>query len=371
MARMADWQPTRRQGRIVTVVLLALFLFGVNNQWHPKSDSALYLATGRNLAEGQGYQVNYGQPPGGSPGLPLMIAALVKAFGQQYWPINLTMSLMAWGAAVFSYRLARLYLDRRMALNILLLTALAAPFHDAAMSIESDLPATFFVIAAIFFWCRLAADGRLRWLAVALLMIALAALMRSVALVILLPMIVVLPWQSGRTTFRRRIWLTVGVIGAMLAAGVAGWLIMLAQGMPLDMRYLEAAWIRLTLWPQMLDAVGDAVRRTPGMLIELLTGQSLPLLEGLPTFLLIVLGLALAVRRRWLIIALPWLVYALFLALFWGVAHPRYFIPMLPVTALLLLVGVRAAFGCCGNARRGVLAVSLLAGMLQIGRAHV
>ena len=149
MARMADWQPTRRQGRIVTVVLLALFLFGVNNQWHPKSDSALYLATGRNLAEGQGYQVNYGQPPGGSPGLPLMIAALVKAFGQQYWPINLTMSLMAWGAAVFSYRLARLYLDRRMALNILLLTALAAPFHDAAMSIESDLPATFFVIAAI------------------------------------------------------------------------------------------------------------------------------------------------------------------------------------------------------------------------------
>ena len=84
---------------MLMVFVVLLYAAGLNNYWRVQRDSALYLGLGQSLAEGRGYTFNQEPHKLVLPGLPLMIAAVMRVFGadcipNDMLPLNIMLAMM-------------------------------------------------------------------------------------------------------------------------------------------------------------------------------------------------------------------------------------------------------------------------------------
>jgi len=329
------WQPTRRQVVVVTVLVGLLYAFAVNDQWRFGKDSALYLVAGRSLVAGQGLSGNHG----GSPGLPILVAASYKVFGEALWPLNLLMSAMGFAAAVLTYRIVRFDRSRRTALNVFLLTSLSVALYVRSLAIESDVPALFFLTAALWSLQKFT-RGQWRWLPVGVLMLLAFTAMRLVGGVIVAAVTVALVFEKCRLPTWKRLAGGLAVAGSFAAAALAGgWLLGGGPGVSGYFRAISARFTEYTDW-------GNFYRQTllefPPSCFKLFTGQTLPPAASALLLVLVTYGALRMLKRRKMLIVLPPLVYIGMLVVLWGEPAARYLILVLPLLVYLFVDGVLA-----------------------------
>lgn len=145
--RVLGWADRNRCWLFAGLVLL--YLAGFNGRWRPEPDSALYLAIGRNLAEGRGYTY-HGQPHHlVFPGLPLLFAGVFRVFGgDNLVAAHAVMLLMGFAALALTYRLFLLHAGRPTAVMVTLLVGLSRTLYQTSYQLMSDLP---FLVAVLAF----------------------------------------------------------------------------------------------------------------------------------------------------------------------------------------------------------------------------
>jgi len=91
--------------RLLLIAILSAvgFLLIINSSWNATPDSALYLALGESLANGQGYVFNGEKHTYVPPGFPLLLAGTAKLLGQNFLSYRILMALMGFLTAVSAY----------------------------------------------------------------------------------------------------------------------------------------------------------------------------------------------------------------------------------------------------------------------------
>ncbi|HOI55374.1 MAG TPA: glycosyltransferase family 39 protein [Phycisphaerae bacterium] len=334
------WQPTRRQVLVVALVVAILYAFAVNDQWRPGNDSALYLSVGRSLARDQGLALQGGEGlPGGSPGLPILIAVCFRLFGETLWPVNLLISAMGYLSAVLAYRIVRLDGSRRTALNVFLLTGLNVALYVRSLSIESDVPAMLFMMAAL--WCLLKFEqGGLRYLFLAVVMLLGLIGMRMVGAVVVVGLAVALPLERCALP-RWKAWVGAAAVVSPLVLAAAA--MVLGSSGAIGGGYGPALLGRFTEFVYWEEFYARALSSLPSNCFRLLSGQTLPPLASVPFLALMLWGAGRLLRRGRALIVLPALLYVVMLVLIWGEPAARYLGLMLPLVVYLFLDGLEAA----------------------------
>jgi 4-amino-4-deoxy-L-arabinose transferase-like glycosyltransferase len=346
---------------LAIILIVAVYLSGVGNQWFIKSDSALYLGLGRSLDEGRGMEFNEHQWYGIPPGLPLMIAASHRVFGDAYWPLNLLGKLLALGIVGLSYlcfrRLAADLPDALrtgVAVGATIIVALSARLYIDSSRILTDVPCLFFIMLGLYGFLR----GRREhwfWYALGTAAFIAATLTRLVGIIFLVGAVAaILADLVQRRSLRSLVWplAAAAIVGLALAVWAIGIRTHEDAG---TLDYFD------TLAKKRFDpfaaatyaALGDAFLHVPGAAASALVDQKLPYTSLAPLGL-ILMGLWTALRRRQLIVVLPVVFYAGFLILLRPTAvAPRYFLPMMPLLAYSLLLGVRTLTSWAARRRAG------------------
>ncbi|MBN2584784.1 MAG: glycosyltransferase family 39 protein [Planctomycetes bacterium] len=334
------WQPTRRQVLVVTVIVGILYAFAVNNQWRFGTDSALYLSLGRSLARGEGFVVHGGQGlPGGSPGLPIMIAICFKLFGEVLWPVNLMISAMGFLSAVLVYRIVRFDRSRRLALNVFLLTSLSVALYVRSLSVESDVPALFFMMAAL--WClQKFTRGPWRYLPVAVVMLLGLIGTRMVGAVMVAALALGLLIERCRLPQWKKWVGAAAVMLPLVAMGLAA--LVLGRHASAAGGYGQAILGRLTEHVHWAQFYGYALNSLPSNCFRLLTGQTLPPIYSTPIILLMAYGAVRLLRQGRALIVLPVIVYVVMLVVLWGEPAARYLELAMPLMVYLFVDGAQA-----------------------------
>jgi 4-amino-4-deoxy-L-arabinose transferase-like glycosyltransferase len=338
--------PSSRRGWWLSAIALSVvYALSVNNQWAISPDGALYLTLGRSLAEGRGMEFNGAQWWGIPPVLPLLIAACRLAVGSNYWLVNLLLSacgvLMAWLAARTVERRGA----RDLAIPVFLITGFSAYLFITSTRIQTDVLFACLVALGLYgFVC--AASGSSAWAAVggALALLA-AAMTRLPGLIFLVGAVAGLLLTFWRPGY---VWRVLAAVLAAVVVGAVFWL--WAQHIrtlapPGAADYLEAVQIHSTTSLQILGATFlKGLRNFPTAIFAAILGQQITLWVTLWPTLLILLGfVVLAQRRQWILI-LPVIFYIGFL-LVWGqsAVARRYLLPAMPYLVYALLVGVQTA----------------------------
>ncbi|MDB5295272.1 MAG: hypothetical protein JWO31_1255, partial [Phycisphaerales bacterium] len=155
-----------RYRRWVFAGVLVLYAAGFNARWRPEPDSALYLAIGRNVAEGLGYTYHGKHHLLVYPGVPAMFAGVFQAFGPgSVVPHLVLMWLLGLAALGLAYRLFLLHSGRPAAVLLTFGVAISGTFYRYAFELLSDLPFLVGVLAflvgyeAVFYRRARAADA--------------------------------------------------------------------------------------------------------------------------------------------------------------------------------------------------------------------
>jgi len=134
--------------RWLLALTLLLYIAGFNAQWRLEPDSALYLSIGRNLVEGHGYTFHGKDHRLAYPGVPMLFAALFKAFGTgSLLPHLAVMWLMGLATLALVYRLFLLHAGRPTAVLITFGVAISRIFYRYTFELLTDLPFLFGVVA--------------------------------------------------------------------------------------------------------------------------------------------------------------------------------------------------------------------------------
>ncbi len=156
-------QASRRATLLSLGILAVAYLCGVHATWWPTPDSALYLGIGENLLQGNGYIFN-GRPSNvASPGLPVLLAGLMKVFGRNFYLLNLVMTCIGFTAVVLIWRCVSRLSDPVTGLLTALMTACSYRFFQSGHEILTDMP--FVAGFWLTFYCLLRfGTGHWLWL---------------------------------------------------------------------------------------------------------------------------------------------------------------------------------------------------------------
>jgi 4-amino-4-deoxy-L-arabinose transferase-like glycosyltransferase len=344
---------SRRFAIVVILVLAAVYLAAVNDCWTVHRDTALYLSIGQSLVEGRGMEFNGAQEWGLPPFLPLLIAGCQWLTGtSHFWLINLAMKGFALGIAGLAYLLVRRMeselpapLRANLAAAVLLIVGLSAQLYVSSVAILTDVPFTFFVTLGLYLFVRGRQD-HWGWYVP-------AGLVLGVALFVRLPAVVFFGAAAlaaaGPAIARRdgRRLAGVAIAGVIMLAAVLVWF--------LGLRALQSAgsfdYMSMlgsqpmdtkapSKWASMLAGLNNIPSAISGSLID----QKMERwhFNLLPTALVAV-GLATAARRRQWIVVAPVVLYLAFLVVTLGApgVAARYSLPMMPLLAYAIVLGVR------------------------------
>jgi 4-amino-4-deoxy-L-arabinose transferase-like glycosyltransferase len=174
---------------LVCGVLVCLFVF-VHPWYDGKNDAALYIATARSIANGEGYSY-LGRPfhlrP---PGFAVLLAPVVGTLGANFYALNLYVSLFGAAGIVLLFFFQRSRLGWLLALLVAICLWLNPVFQGYCNQVMSDVPGTTLLLACLLLERRASRSpsaGNEVLLGVG---IALATLVRSIN-VFLLPAILV------------------------------------------------------------------------------------------------------------------------------------------------------------------------------------
>ncbi len=353
--------PSRRRFAILGVALAVLYVGSVTGQWWPTPDSALYQGLGKSIAAGKGYVFNGSPCTSVTPGFPAMLAALHLAFGEGYWAGNLLSALCGLGALAAAYVTIRRMADAPVALLAVLATALNDKYFEYSHLILTDAPFTL-LFWVLMYGCVRLLEGSWRWLALAVASTAAAIAIRAPGLLLIVPLAAALPMGNRRSADRGKALVgAVGVGAAAAATALAFYFLArcIAEKAPL---YVSADMLLATPLAR-LENVALGLEALPVVLSRVFTSQ--PVLPvGIVLCLLVAWGAARLWRARLRIAPAVFVLYVLAgpALVNYGVIRERYFMPLHPLLAWMLLEG------CIGCAK----AVASLRGrVLSPRRAHV
>ena len=275
--------------------LLAIYLFGVVDDWWPTPDSALYQGLARNLFRGEGYRFNGRFSNDVTPGLPVLIGAVRAVFGEGYRALNVLMTLCGLGSLVVAYLTLARWTNRGAAAAAVLGTFFCYLYFRFSHLILTDAP------FALLFWltayaCVRCLRGGWGWLAAIVPLTALAVAIRAPGALILGPLAgaVVLDRQVPAPPIRRLVVAGAVLLSAAVTIGafyVAARL--LADGTP---PYLAGPATGGGLLGRFVH-VAEGLWRIPGETAKVLTDRHEPRLLGLLLAVLCAIGLVVAWRR--------------------------------------------------------------------------
>lgn len=140
----------------VALILIALYGAGLSPQWRFSRDSAIYMGLARSIVEGQGYTFNYEPHTHYIPGFPVLLAGTARVFGapetlaDSFLAYNALITLLGLGSIVlFYFMLRELALPPRAFWAAFLFFALSANLYSHSTRVLSDVPFTFFGMAAL------------------------------------------------------------------------------------------------------------------------------------------------------------------------------------------------------------------------------
>ena len=333
---------SRRRWWLAVAILSIVYGLGINNQWAISSDGALYLSLGRSLAEGRGMEFNGAQWWGIPPAIPLLVAGCRLLAGPGYWLINLLLSVCGILTTVLAARTVERLGARGLALPVFLVTGFSAHLFIASTRIQTDVLFACLVAAGLYGFVR-AAGGSPLWLILGAAALLAATLTRLFGLIFFVGAIAGLLLTFRQPGYRRRVLAAV-VTAITVATAVWFWtsrIRTLADAGTSD--YLESAWkhgVALLTASRILEGLWNL----PKAAFSAILGQQITLWVTLWPTLLILLGfVVLAQRRQWILI-LPVIFYIGFL-LVWGqsAVARRYLLPAMPYLVYALLVGVQTA----------------------------
>jgi len=339
---------TRNRTAILLLLVAALYLGAVNNQWAITSDSSLYLGTGRSLVEGRGMTFNGKDQWGLPPLVPLMIAGCRLLVGSHYWLINLVVTAFALGMVGMTWLILRQVVPSlprcspaAFTFAVLLAVGTSARLFSESCRIMTDVPFGFFVLGGIVCFIR-GCQGRAAWLLLGTAAWLGAVMTRLVpGLVLYGAALASVPFTCRRPGWAKRLGAAAGG-AAILAGGMAAWVVLVrSRAEPGSVDYVGAAlsgrFLRVDF--EQVKRMADAVTHIPAALCGSLVDQKMPYLNLVPT-LLLAAGLWRMVKARQWVIVLTIGGYVGFLVYYAveGVAA-RYFLPVMPLLAYGVLLG--------------------------------
>ena len=349
---------------ILLVALLAVaYLAAVNDHWAVRPDSGYYLGLGRSLAEGRGMEFNGRQEWGFPPVVPLAIAGCRLLAGPRLWPVNLVMTLFGLGViALAAPAIRRLAggLPGRPAggaavglragaagfrpdeAGAAVLVAASAQLFNASTRVLTDVPFTFLVVLGVYGFAR-ARQGHWSWLLAGSLAMAAATWTRLPGVVLWGGLALGTLVDARPPGYLKRL-LATAAGGALVLGALAAWMLLLrSRADPGTLDYLRAArqldydFLSWAKWAK----VGQALLNLPRAVSGVLMDQELHGVSLAPTALALVGLWTLARGRQWIVV-MPIALYIAFLAsLGPSAVAERYFLPILPLVAYALVVGVR------------------------------
>ncbi|MGB2938008.1 MAG: phospholipid carrier-dependent glycosyltransferase [Phycisphaerae bacterium] len=341
--------------RVILAILFVVFFYlaGLNNHWAVKSDSGLYLALGRSLAEGRGMEFNGKQEWGIPPVVPLLIAGCWLLVGDQYWLINLAMSLFGLGVVVLTYLTAKrlsagLPEDLRpgLALGVVLIVGTSARLFIDSTRILTDVPFTFFVMLGMYAFVR-GRGGYWAWYLLGSAALLLATLTRLPGLFFFGGVFVAVLVEPRREGYAKRL-VAMLAGGALLAVGFLLWNHFLrSRSDPGTIDYVQEVSLQQfnLLRPSRWAEIGQALRNFPTALCGSIVGQKLHYFNLLPAAVLLV-GVWPMARYKQLRVLFPLLAYVGFLIAYSPAAvAARYFLPVMPLLVYGLLLGIQTLTG--------------------------
>jgi len=333
--------PLRRWFLLLAVVVVLLYLAGLNPYWRFQRDSALYMGLARSLAQHGTYSFNGHPHTFAFPGFPAMLSLVYLTLGQSFLAMNALVSLFGLGCIALAYLLYReLVLTPAQTLACMLLLGFSRTLYYYSSHIITDVPFAFFVAAALYLGRRaLRADGRARWgwwLAASGAALA-ACTVRPLGPALLIALVAALWLQPGaRAQWRRRALMTglllapILLLGGLWARRGAG------LGVPLGSTYFSQFIV--TRGP---EGVGrHLLSRLPdlaGALSDPVLGSDVGTTIGLLLAFLLVLGFRRALRDGERLLCTFGLVYVPAILLV-GPGR-RYLLPLLPVLLYWIVLG--------------------------------
>ena len=317
---------------VVWSLIVLVYVIGVSPMWWPRSDSALYLSLSHSLAEGRGFVHNGQAHTLVTPGLPLVLAGLEKAFGPGYWAGNLFTVLCGLGAVAMVYLSVRRLGDDSIAFAVAVVTALSYPFYSNSHRILTQIPFVL-VFWGMFYACLRRRAGSAWWLAAVALLSLLSIVIRAPGLLLVGPLGVGLFFNGDRSGGARRLrWCSAAMLGPMFIIAGA----MLAHSWAASDRlpgYLDYAFGVLGGGAgRRASAVGQAAARMPDVVTKMLVGQRGLLPLGVLAIAVIVAGMVHLWRnqQRYIVIFAA-LSLGAYLMMGPDMIGTRYFLTLMPI----------------------------------------
>lgn len=325
--------------------MVLVHALAINDRWSISPDAGLYLALGRSLAEGRGMEFNGAPFWNVPPLLPLAIAGCRLLAGDHYWLINAVLS----GCAVAAVALVGLSVRRRsrpdLAPPVVLVAGLSAYLFIAATRIQTDVLFTCLVAAGIYCFVR-ASDSSPAWAWPGVVALLAATGTRLPGLLflagagagLLLP-----PGQPGRR------WRLLAAAGTIVAGSILFWLwssyirTLSSTGAGDYLSAMEERLATAFLDRRHLASLLEGLGNLPESFLAALTGQRLTAWVAIWPMLAALTGLVILARRGEWIVVLAVAFYVGFLVFLGGPAVARrYLMPAMPYLAYAMLVAVEA-----------------------------
>ena len=326
---------------LLALLLLTLLALNLSTYWVPTRDGALYLSLARSLAAGHGYQVDGIPHTLVFPGFPLMLAAVVGLFGENFFFLNLLITLFGVASLVLVWLLLRPWLGSRLAVVVTLITGTSETFLLYSSRVLTDVPHLFFVLLALWLiqqmWFQPTPTRRVVAAVLAGAVVMLASMIRPNGLV-LVPVALAALFYRKRNPMSLREKLT-----ALFA-----WIVAIGAPFFYWYRFIENVDVSLrsTYFSSSSLIRGFAAfaryvyRQTltlPGQVAETLSRNELTLVGNIIVLILVVIGFVrLARRGAWhlsfySVLATGFLAMQLF--------NRRYLLAILPLLVIAFLLG--------------------------------
>ena len=207
--------------KALTILLAAVFIVNVSPYWIPQRDSALYMTLARSLARGEGFQEGPGVPHTlVYPGFPLILAGVMKLFGERMFFMNLCVTLMGMGCIALTYLVMKPWLEKRVAMLVAFLTGSTHTLLNYSGVLITDVPHLFFTLLSLWLiqltWFAGSARRRLLAGLCAGVSVMAAAMIRPNGLFILVPLALAMVIFPRRVALKT--WEKLVVLGVWLAA---------------------------------------------------------------------------------------------------------------------------------------------------------
>ncbi len=122
-------------------VLLLAYCAGFSGQWRPEPDAALYVALGRNLADGKGYVYHDKLHHLAYPGWPWVLSGIFRLSGSHGMLMaHVAVFAMSLASLALMYRLMYLHAGRAVAVLMTLGLGISYTFYRYGFELRSDMP---------------------------------------------------------------------------------------------------------------------------------------------------------------------------------------------------------------------------------------